>query len=147
MVKVICHKAHRHHRRMVQCYLTGDAMDRFRRFCTAYGRKCLYFCNGCAYPPELPFPMGIWTSHVTHDALGHASPQSKRHLDRFSCVCTDDRRVSLYWSACFPLKIVPSHVGILTFCNTWFIGRTRVRNANGNLIVSAVVAELTSVTD
>jgi len=40
----------------------------------------------------------------------------------------------LQWFACFPLKIVPSHVGIWTSCNTWFIGPTRVRNANGNLI-------------
>jgi len=49
--------------------------------------------------------------------------------------------------ACFPLKIVPSHVGIWTSCNTWFIGPTRVRNSNGNLIVSAVLAGLTSATD
>ena len=77
----------------------------------------------------------------------HASPQPKRHLDQFSCVCTDDCRVSLYWFACFPLIIVPSHVGIWTSCNTWFIGPTWVRNANGNLIVSAVFAGLTSVTD
>jgi len=26
----------------------------------------------------------------------HASPQPKRHLDRFSRLCTDDRGVSLY---------------------------------------------------
>jgi len=49
--------------------------------------------------------------------------------------------------ACFPLKIVPSHVGIWTSCNTRFIGPTRVRNANGNLIISALFAGLTSVTD
>jgi len=54
---------------------------------------------------------------------------------------------TLQWFACFPLKIAPSHVGIWTSCNTWFIGRTRVRNANGNLIVSAIFAGLTSVTD
>jgi len=55
----------------------------------------------------------------------------------------------LQWFACFPLTIAPSHVGIWTMvirsfylitmiwtsCNTWFIGPTRVRNANGNLIV------------
>jgi len=33
-------------------------MYRFSRFCTAYGRKCLYFnYNGCPYPPELPVRM------------------------------------------------------------------------------------------
>ena len=54
---------------------------------------------------------------------------------------------TLQWFACFALKIVPSHIGIWTSCNTLFIGPTRVRNANGNLIVSAVFAGLTSVTD
>jgi len=78
----------------------------------------------------------------------HASPQPKRHLNRFSRLCADDRGVSLclQWFACFPLKIAPSHVGIWTSCNTWFIGPTRVWNTNGNLIVSAVFAGLTSVT-
>jgi len=52
----------------------------------------------------------------------------------------------LQWFACFPLKIAPSHVGTWTSCNTWFIGPTRVRKANSNLIVSAVFAGLTSVT-
>jgi len=54
---------------------------------------------------------------------------------------------TLQWFACFPLKIASSHVGIWTSCNTWFIGPTRVRNANGKLIVSVVFAGLTSVTD
>jgi len=49
--------------------------------------------------------------------------------------------------ACFRLKIAPSHVGIWTSCNTWFTGPTRVWNANGNLIISAVFAGLTNVTD
>ena len=77
----------------------------------------------------------------------HASPQPKRHLDRFSSIFTDDRRMSLYWFACFPVKSFLSHVGIWSSSNTWFIGPTRVRNADGNLIVSAVFAGLTSVTD
>jgi len=34
-------------------------------FCTAYGRKCLYF----TIHQNCPFPWGIWTSHVTHDAF------------------------------------------------------------------------------
>jgi len=53
----------------------------------------------------------------------------------------------LYNFACFSLKISPSHVGIWTSCNTWFTGPTRVRNANDNLIVSAVFAGLSTVTD
>jgi len=54
---------------------------------------------------------------------------------------------TLQWFAYFPLKIAPSDVGIWTSCNTWFIGPTRVLNPNGNLIVSAVFAGLSSVTD
>ena len=54
---------------------------------------------------------------------------------------------TLQWLACFQLKIAPSHVGIWTPRNTRFIGPTRVRNSNGNLIFSAVFAGLTSVTD
>ena len=43
----------------------------------------------------------------------HASPQPKRHVDRLSHVCTDDRGVSLYFrmGRPFPLKIAGSHGG------------------------------------
>jgi len=39
------------------------------------------------------------------------SPQPKRHLVRFSCFCTDDHRVSPYFTTGlpWPLKIAPSH--------------------------------------
>jgi len=94
-----------------------------------------------------PFLWGIWTSHVTHDAFGHTSPQPKRYVDWFSRLCTNDRGVSLYFTmvCLFSVNIAPSRVGIWTSSsfNTWFIGPTRVRNANGNLIVSAVFAGLT----
>jgi len=101
--------------------------------------------------PEMTYNVFSGTLNSVESKLSaHASPQPKRHLSRFSRLCTDDRGVyvayCLQWFACFPLKIVPSHVGICTSCNTWFIGPTRVRNANGNLIVSAVFSGLTSVT-
>jgi len=77
--------------------------------------------------------------------FAQTSPQPKLHLDRFSHLCTDDREVSLYFTmvCLFSLKIAPSHVGIWASFNTWFIGLTQVRNANGNLIASAVFAGLT----
>jgi len=102
--------------------------------------------NGRPCPLELPLPMGIGTSHVTHDAFGPCesitqmaprSVQSSLHRWPRSVYISQ-------WFACFPLKIAPSHVGIWTSCNTWFTGHTRVRIANGNLIVSAVFAGLTS---
>jgi len=161
VVKVICHKAHRCCRRMVQRYSTGDGnvsfhkgtsaielvhpsaqsspqskrqMDRFSRFCTAYGRKCLYFTMGAPIHQNCPFPWGIWTSHVTRDAFGPCEPTTQTAPRRFSRLCTDDRGVSLLFTmvCLFPPENCPFP------CNTWFIGPTRVRNANGNLIVSAV---------
>jgi len=42
--------------------------------------------------------MGDLDTHLKHDFLGPCSPQPKRHLDRFSRLCTDDRRVSLYFT-------------------------------------------------
>jgi len=39
-------------------------------FCTDYDRKCLYFTMGASVYQNCPFPWGIWTSHVTHDAFG-----------------------------------------------------------------------------
>jgi len=49
-------------------------------------------------------------SHVTHDALGPCEPTSSQtalRSDRFSCVCTNDRRVSLVYNGIPvpPLKI------------------------------------------
>jgi len=54
---------------------------------------------------------------------------------------------TLQWDASFPLKIASCHCGIWTPSNTWFPGPTRVLNANGISIGSAVFAGLTRVTD
>jgi len=77
------------------------------------------------------------------------SPQPKWYLDRFSRFCTDDRRVSLYFTmdAPFPLKISPSHGGSEPPSNTWFLGPIQVLNLNCISIGLAVFARLTSVTD
>ena len=110
-------------------------MDRFSRFCIAYGRKCLYFTMGAPIYQNCPFPWGSGPPMLHVMLLAHASPQPKRHLVIMVCLFHP------------PLKITPSHVGIWTSCNTWFIGPTRVWNANGNLIVSAFFAGHTSVTN
>jgi len=79
------------------------------------------------------------------------SPQTKWYLYWFSRFCTDDCRVSLYFTMGGPfpppVKIAPSHGGIWTLSNTWFPGPTGVLNPNGISIGSAVLAGLTSVTD
>jgi len=100
--------------------------------------------NGRPYPPELPLPMGDLDLPCNTWSFRFIRVQPKQHLDRFSRLCTDDREVSLYFTmvCLFSLKIAPSHVGIWTSFNTWFIGPTRIQNANGNVIVSAVFAGL-----
>ena len=99
VVKVIWHNAHRSHRRIVQCYSTGDGKVSFHKGTLAppgeYDWSCASFGplesttetgNGSVQPflhnlrqkvpilyngrPCPPFPWGIWTSHVTHNAFG-----------------------------------------------------------------------------
>ena len=96
---------------------------------------------------KCPFPRAIRTCHVTHDALGPCEPTTETAPQSVQpCLHRWPQSVPI-WFACYTLKIVTFHVGIWTSCNTWFIGPTRVRNTNGNLIVSAVFAGLTSVTN
>ena len=93
-------------------------------------------------------PQHSWTPSNTIP-WAHLSPQPKRHLDRFGCFCTDDRRVSLYFTMGrpFPLKIALSPRGSGAPSNAWFSGPTRVLNPNCISIGSGVFARLTIVTD
>jgi len=79
--------------------------DRFSRFLQSLQQNVLILYNGRPYPPELAIPTGDLEPHLTRDSLGPSEP--KRHLERFSRFCTDDRRVSLYFTmvCLFPLKI------------------------------------------
>jgi len=102
------------------------------------------------YQPELPLPTGdldlscntwcFWPMRA-HNPNAPRSVQPSLHRWPTS--------VSILYNGLpvSPLKIALSYVGIWTSCNTWFIGPTQVRNANGNFIVSAVFAGLTGVTD
>ena len=72
-------------------------MDRFSRFCTDYVRKCIYFSMGAPrLSTTIAPPMGIWTSHVTHDAFGPCESTTQMAPRSVQLLCTDDRRVSLY---------------------------------------------------
>jgi len=86
--------------------------------------------------------------HLTHVFYG-PSPQPKRHLNRFNHFCTDDCRVSVYFTLGRPS---PSKLSLLMGdldppFNTWFLGPTRVLNPNGISIGAAVFTGRTSVTD
>ena len=76
----------------------------------------LYFTVGVPFPQNCPFPRGSGPPSNTIP-WAYPSPQTKRHLHQFSCFCTYDRRVSLYFTMGRPfppLKIAPSHGGIWT---------------------------------
>jgi len=100
--------------------------------------------NGRSYQPELPLPMGvIWTSHVTHDAFGlnksttQTAPglvQPSLHRWPLSVSILYNGLPAFHQNCPFPCW------HIWTWFNTWFIGPSQVRNANGNLIISAVFA-------
>ena len=81
--------------------------------------------------------------------MAHPSTQPKRHPYRFSRLCTDDRRVSLYFTMGRPFfpKICPFPWGDLDPIQYMLPGPTQVLNPKGSWIGAAVFAGLTIVTD
>jgi len=67
-------------------------------------------------PPKLPLLMRASEPQSITIPWAHPSLQPKQHLNQFRHCCTDDHRVSLYFTmGCHsPLKIAPSHEGIWT---------------------------------
>jgi len=50
-------------------------IDRFSRFCTAHGRKCLYFTMRDPFPQNCPFSWGgVWDPYPFHDSLRQTEP-------------------------------------------------------------------------
>jgi len=95
-------------------------------------------------------PQRLWTPIQHMIPTADWSPQPKRHPYRFSRLCTNNRRVSLYFTMKRPFspkKFAPSHGGIWTPSNTWFPGPTQVLNPKGSSISAAIFAGLSSVTD
>ena len=80
----------------------------------------------------------------------HPTPQPEWHPYWFSHLCTDDCRVSPYFTMGRPFS--PQNLplpmgGSGPPSNTWFPGPTQVLNPNGSSIGAAVFVGLTSVTD
>ena len=91
-------------------------MDRFIRFCIAYGAKCLYFTMGAPIHQNCPFPWGIWISHVTHDAFGpHESTTQTANRSVQPFFHRSRKSVAIRYNGPPPLalKIAPSHIGDL----------------------------------
>jgi len=64
-------------------------IDRFSRFCTAHGRKSLYFTMGDPFPKFAP-SHGVSGPHLTHDSFGHYGPTiqtASRSVQPFSHMC------------------------------------------------------------
>jgi len=113
-------------------------------------RQCRYILQWLPlFPPyNCPFLWGIWTPIQHTIPWAHPSPQPKRHLDSFSRFCTDDHRVSLYFTMGypFPLKIANSHGDVDPHVIHGSLGPPSL-NPNHISIASAVFAGLTIVTD
>ena len=99
-------------------------IDRFSRFCTAHGRKSLYFTMGTPFPQNCPFPWGIWTpSNLWF--LGPSEPTTQtasRSVQPFlhvECPILYNGTPLLSW------KYVPSHSGSgpQLMGPSWFPGR------------------------
>jgi len=123
--------------------------DRFSRFRIGDRRMSLYFAIGCPFLPTFPLPMGDLEPHLTDDSLRPFELTTQRASQSLSHFCTDDRRVSPYFTMRrpFPVKIARAHGGPEPPSNTWFLGPTRVLNPIGISIGSAVFPRLISVTD
>jgi len=119
-------------------------IDHFIRFCTAHGRKPLYFTMGA---PILRITSSHGGSEPPSNTIpsAHPSTQPKQHLDWFSHYCTD---VPILYNGTFlsPLKTALSNKVSGTPSNTCFLWPTRVLNPNGISISSAIFGGLTSVT-
>jgi len=125
---------------------TDTANGSVQSFLDSLRQKVPILYCGRPCPPELPLPMGdldlscntwcFWPTRV-HNPNGTSIGSAVFARMTAECVYT------LQWFGFFLPQISPSHVGIWTSFNTWFIGPTRVLNASGNLIVSPVFAGLT----
>jgi len=60
-------------------------IHRFSRFCTAHGRKSLYFTMGDSFAPKLPILMGIWTPSNAR-FLGHVRAHNPNSISIGSAV-------------------------------------------------------------
>jgi len=109
-------------------------IDRFSRFCTAHGRKCLYFTMGDPFPIALS--RGDRDLHLFHDTLRHTEPTiqtASRSVELFSH--RQPHSVPrLTMGVPFP-KSAPSHGGSVPPCKTRFLGPTEPTDQTTSLSV------------
>jgi len=88
-------------------------IDRFRRFCTVHGIKCIYFTMGAPIHQNCPFPHGIWTP-----SNGWCLGRMRAHIPNGTSIgsamiahMTAECPYTLQRFARFPFKIAPSMEG------------------------------------
>jgi len=121
-------------------------IDRFSRFCTAHGRKCLYFTMGDPFPKNCPFPCGYRDPRLFHDSLRQTKPTVQTAFTIGSAIFAEVTAECPYTLQCEPLspKIAPSHGGSGPPCKTRFLGPIRAHRPNAISISSAVFAQMTA---
>jgi len=100
--------------------------------------------------PKLPLPIGDLDPHqLNMIPWAYPSPQPKQHLDQFRNFCTDNNRVSLYFTMGHPFPPQNCHFpwGKWTPSNIWFLGPTKFSTQTASWSVQLFFAGLTSVTD
>jgi len=81
--------------------------DRFSRFCTAHGRKCLYFTMEDPFHKNCPFSWGSGP-HLFHDFLRQTEPNCITLGSATFAQVTTECPYTLQWAPLSP-KIAPSH--------------------------------------
>jgi len=106
-------------------------MHRFSRFCTAQGRKCLYFtmCGPIYQSCPPPFPLGELDPHLTR-FRGPMPAQNPNGTSIGSAVFAQTTTQCPYtwqWFSRFPSKLHLAMAWCGRQCNTWFLEPTQVQ--------------------
>jgi len=114
-------------------------IDRFSCFCTAHGRKSLYFTTGVPFPQNCPFSWRIWASSNSR-FLGSSRDHNPNGITIDSAVfaqMTAECPYTLIWAPLSP-KIAPSHGDLNPYLAHDSMG------LRGISIDSAVFAQMTA---
>jgi len=119
-------------------------IDRFSRFCTAHGRKSLYFTIGDPFPQNCPF---LWGSgpHLIRDFLGqseHAVQTASRSVQLFSHRWPQG--VPDFTLAALSPKIVLSHGGSEPHLTHDFLGQCEPTTQTASRSVQQMTASIKS---
>jgi len=106
-------------------------IDQFSRFCTTHSRLAVPIVyNACPFPPNCPFPRGMWTPSNIHDSLCPSKPTTPtefRSVQPFLHSSPQSVPI-LYNRSSFLPQNFPFPWGIWTPSNTCYLGSTHQPN-------------------